>query len=203
MVLTSIFAVLGMVFFALNHPGTIEHALGQSTERTATVTRVDEVTSCSRHHRGVYTLEWDDGRAAVQLADDTAGHRCRTRPRVRHRHRRRPPRLVPRPSRDAVRSRRHLAPAPGTRPGQPWERPPGGCPGTPPGPAPQPRPGDPLRSGARPFPRPARRPPRRRRPPRPAAWALAPHHRGRRTGLALARLRPVPGPAHGMGDCCQ
>lgn len=62
MAVAGILIALGVAFSTLRHPGTIEHALGLSTERTATVTRVDEVTICSRNHGDVYTLEWQDGR---------------------------------------------------------------------------------------------------------------------------------------------
>lgn len=59
----------GVAFSALRHPGTIEHGFGLSTERTATVTQIDEVAFCSRNHGDVYTLEWDYGgqRRAEQI----------------------------------------------------------------------------------------------------------------------------------------
>lgn len=53
--------LLGLTVGALGHPGSVEHALGLSTERTATVTQIDEVGFCTRNHGDVYTLEWDEG----------------------------------------------------------------------------------------------------------------------------------------------
>lgn len=42
-------------------PGVAEHFLGQSTHQTATVTRIQEVSFCTRSNRDVYTLEWQEG----------------------------------------------------------------------------------------------------------------------------------------------
>lgn|SRR5699024_1385910 len=42
-------------------PGTVEHLLGQSTQRTATVTGIDEADVCTRSSRDVYTLIWQEG----------------------------------------------------------------------------------------------------------------------------------------------
>lgn len=49
-------------------PGVVEHVLGQSTQQTATVTGIEEVSFCSRSNRDRYTLEWQEA----------AGHRSET-----------------------------------------------------------------------------------------------------------------------------
>lgn len=60
-VVVTVVVVLGATGSVLARPGTVEHALGLSTEQTAKVTAVDDVAFCTRTNRDVYTLEWDEG----------------------------------------------------------------------------------------------------------------------------------------------
>ncbi|WP_068254626.1 hypothetical protein [Janibacter corallicola] len=62
LVVTAVVVLLVLAVLAAVRPGYVEHALGQSTERTATVTGVEEAPVCSRSDRDVYTVEWgEDG----------------------------------------------------------------------------------------------------------------------------------------------
>lgn len=55
--------ILTLAVLLPRHPGKLEHLLGLSTERTATVTQIDRVAFCARSHTDTFTLEWDeDGR---------------------------------------------------------------------------------------------------------------------------------------------
>lgn len=43
-------------------PGNVQHIFGQSTETTATITKIDKVGFCTRSNRDQYTLTWhEDG----------------------------------------------------------------------------------------------------------------------------------------------
>ncbi|WP_235734982.1 hypothetical protein [Nocardioides alcanivorans] len=63
LVVAIVLSTLTLLVVGLAHPGTMAHALGRSTEQTATVIEIDQVTFCSRSKRDTYTLAWEeDGR---------------------------------------------------------------------------------------------------------------------------------------------
>lgn len=61
--LSFLVAALAITLSIARAPGVAEHFLGQSTQQTATVTHIQEVSFCTRSNRDLYTLEWQEGAA--------------------------------------------------------------------------------------------------------------------------------------------